>query len=333
MALQGDLSSFALADVLRLLAGTAKTGALEVSSSTGSGEVWLREGAVVGGAVPAAPHATRSSDVVLELLRFDGGTFAFDDTINVTEAGGSSVDDTLTEAQALLEEWHDVEQTVPSMDAWISLAPELSGDDVTVTASDWRILAVIAGGTSVSGLASVQSLTDLAASRQVKALVEQGVASVGNDQPHGSGPGLVKAPVVDEPVAVDPEPDVIAEPEMAEPEPAAPDEALAELVSEPMVDEIDEPEPEATDADLAMLRSDDRPVLLGAADSDLLPEPLPGDGASFEEFDDHDGVAESEAPGVSDDRTPVMAGGDDGAAVAEDNERGSLLRFLSTTKP
>ncbi len=300
MALQGDLSSFALADVLRLLAGTAKTGALEVSSTSGDGEVWLRDGSVVGGSVPAAPHATRAADLVLEILRFDGGSFSFDDAIEITEDGGTSVEDTLAEAESLLAEWHDVERVVPSMDAWITLASELDGEHVTVSADDWRTLVAIAGGVSVRGLASVQALTDLAASRQVKAMVEQGMASVRvEDEP---------APVVVEPVV----------------DHAEPAEELAEELP-PL-----EPVPaEASEADLAMLRSDDRPVLLGGADADLLPEPLPGEGASFASIEAED----PEMPHGDINREPAMAGvGDDGSTDSDD-ERGSLLRFLSTTKP
>jgi hypothetical protein len=309
VALQGDLSSFALADVLRLLAGTTKTGALEVSSPSGAGEVWLRDGSVVGGAVPAAPHATRAADVVLEILRFDGGSFSFDDHIEVTEDGGTSVEETLAEAEALLEEWHDVEQVVPSMDAWIALAPELEGDDVTVSAEDWRTLAVIGGGLSVRGLAGAEEMTDLVACRRVKALVEQGVIAVRSEV-----------------AVVDPEPtDAAAKPiagEWALPEqPSSVDEPVEELA-------VEDDRDEATEADLAMLRSDDRPVLLGAADADLLPEPLPGEGASFEALETDD----FETAHLVTERAPAMAGaGDDGSA--EDDERGSLLRFLSTTKP
>ena len=63
MALQGDLSSFALPDVLRLLASTGKSGCLEVSTSPGTGEIWMYEGRIVGGAVSSASHAVEPADV------------------------------------------------------------------------------------------------------------------------------------------------------------------------------------------------------------------------------------------------------------------------------
>ena len=70
MALQGDLQSFALNDVLRLLAGTSKSGRLAVAGSDRKGDLWLDGGRIAGGDVSSAPYATEVVDVVLELLRF-----------------------------------------------------------------------------------------------------------------------------------------------------------------------------------------------------------------------------------------------------------------------
>lgn len=52
MALQGTLDTFALADVLRLLANTHKSGRLELAGDRGHGRVWLGEGQLVGGEAP-----------------------------------------------------------------------------------------------------------------------------------------------------------------------------------------------------------------------------------------------------------------------------------------
>ena len=47
VALSGTLDTFALPDVLRLLASTAKSGRLRVSGNRGSGSVWVTDGEVV----------------------------------------------------------------------------------------------------------------------------------------------------------------------------------------------------------------------------------------------------------------------------------------------
>lgn len=245
MALQGDLSSFALPDVLRLLAGTAKSGCLEVAASTATGEVWFHEGGLVGGAISTAPHAMRPAEVIFELLRLPEGSFVFDDTEGVDEADTTSVEEALDEAEALVAEWVEVEAVVPSMDAWITFAPALATDTVVVTAGQWRTLAAIGNGGSVNDLADVLELTDLAASREVKALVDAGMALVHLDQP-----AEVPAP---------------SQAVLAEPEVSAEPESPAELE-------------DAFEA----LHADDRTVVMETADDALLPEPLPGVGVSYE---------------------------------------------------
>lgn len=180
MALQGDLSSFALPDVLRLLAGTAKTGRLGVSASQGSGEVWLCEGDLVGGSVTTSQHAKRAADVVFELLRFDEGSFLFDDGEEPQEPGeASGVDEAISAAQALLVEWTEVEAVVPSMSSWVALVTELEGTEVTVTAPQWKLLAALGGGATVRALGNRFEITDLKISRRVKGLVEVGLVVLG----------------------------------------------------------------------------------------------------------------------------------------------------------
>ena len=57
MALQGSLDTFALPDVLRLLAATAKTGRLRIEGDGGRGNVWLRDGTVPSGTDNGLPRA------------------------------------------------------------------------------------------------------------------------------------------------------------------------------------------------------------------------------------------------------------------------------------
>ncbi len=180
MALQGDLSSFALPDVLRLLAGTAKTGRLGVSGPHGSGEVWLCAGDLVGGSVTTSQHATRAADVVFELLRFDEGSFLFDDGEEPSELSEpSDVDEAISAAQTFLVEWADVEAVVPSMDSWVSLVAELDGPEVTVTAPQWNLLAAVGAGATVRAVGNHLEITDLNVSRRVKGLVETGLIELG----------------------------------------------------------------------------------------------------------------------------------------------------------
>src|SRR4051812_7234280 len=101
VALQGTLDTFALPDVLRLLAATTKTGRLQISGNRGAGEVWLDQGNVVGGHADARTETT--SDVVFELLRHEAGSFEFlPDDDAPTGHDPIDVDEVIGEAEAKL---------------------------------------------------------------------------------------------------------------------------------------------------------------------------------------------------------------------------------------
>ncbi|MCC5953066.1 MAG: DUF4388 domain-containing protein [Acidimicrobiia bacterium] len=197
MALQGSIETFALADVLRLLASTSKTGRLRLSGTRGSGSLWAVEGKLVGGDVSTATTAT-PTDVLFELLRFPDGDFSFDQDELAPEVGAPvEVETALTDAEAMLAEWQELEAVVPSLDAWVSLRAELSADSITLDAAQWKAVVAVEGGRRVGDYAAATELGELAVMRQVRDLVELGVAEVG-DAPADAPEAPVAEPSVPE---------------------------------------------------------------------------------------------------------------------------------------
>ena len=181
MALQGTLDTFSLPDVLRLLATTSKTGCLRIEGDRGQGSVWLDGGSVVDADADRAVDGTPTDEIVFELLRFDTGSFAFDADDRSAPAGngaGEDVEDVLRRATALLGEWSELEAVVPSLAHHVSLAIDLSADEVTIDADRWRSVVAVAGGRTVGELASELGLTELGVSRAVRDLVDLGVADI-----------------------------------------------------------------------------------------------------------------------------------------------------------
>ncbi len=186
MALQGTLETFALPDVLRLLASTHKTGRLRLSGVSGSGSLWLADGAIVASEASRAPHAQGATDVLFELLRFKEGEFVFDDDDSAADAGEPvDVEDTLGASEAMLEEWKSIEAVVPSLDGWVSLRSELPSDEVTIDNERWSRIVAVGGGTTVGRLGEALGLGELPVSRTVKDLVELGLVELG-DAPVGA---------------------------------------------------------------------------------------------------------------------------------------------------
>lgn len=179
MALQGTLDTFALPDVLRLLASTKKTGRLLVSGNRGNGSVWVDAGGVVGSEATGTMDDSTPVDVLFELLRYTEGAFTFEaGSAPDAPTASRAVEPLLVDAERLLVEWREIEAVVPSMDAWVSLAPEIEGDEILVAAERWRAIVAIGSGTSVSGLANSLHLGELDVCRRVKELVELDLATV-----------------------------------------------------------------------------------------------------------------------------------------------------------
>lgn len=187
MALQGTIETFALPDVMRLLASTKKTGRLRLSGSRGTGSVWVADGRLVAGEVSAAPHAQRPAEVVFELLRFGDGEFEFDaDQLPDHVGEPADVDGVIDEAEAMVHEWRAIEAVVPSAAAWVSLRGELPADEVPVDRDRWRLIVAIGHGATVEDLAGSLDLGEMPASRQVKSLVDVGLADVRPEAPEGA---------------------------------------------------------------------------------------------------------------------------------------------------
>jgi hypothetical protein len=235
VALQGTLETFALPDVLRLLASTKKTGQLRLTGGRGSGSIWLDGGSIIASEASGAPRADGSAEVVFELLRFKEGDFIFDADSLASDGGApADVEDTLEAAESMLEEWKSIEAVVPSLDGWVSLSTELPGEEVTLDGDRWSQIVAIGGGTSVGGLGDALQLGELPASRTVKELVELGLVTLGEAPAgaHDVGPAYQPPSFEPEP-EFEPGPAVAAEAEPSIPEPGD------------VADTADEPGPDA----------------------------------------------------------------------------------------
>jgi hypothetical protein len=202
VALQGTLDTFALPDVLRLLAATKKTGRLRLTGSRGTGSVWVLTGEVVAVDSTHAPYATEPVDALFELLRFEDGAFTFDaEATHDDPALPVDVEIVLAQAEGLLDEWRTIEAVVPSMDAWVALRPSLPTATVTVEQAHWTTLVAVGGGATVRRVGDELCLGELPISRAVKELVELGVVEISEVPPAGALAPLSAAPVAAEPPA------------------------------------------------------------------------------------------------------------------------------------
>jgi hypothetical protein len=184
VALQGSIDTFALDDVLRLVASTAKTGRLTLHGSRGSGELLVRDGQILDGTVTTDEHVGDLTELVFELLRFEDGEFEFDaTTIDGYEGAESAeVEGLIGSASELLAEWREIENVVPWRGASVKLAPEGPGGTVKVEAAQWRMIAAVGGGARVEELSERLDASHLATGRLLHSLIRSGLVAVAEDE-------------------------------------------------------------------------------------------------------------------------------------------------------
>ena len=213
MALQGTLETFALPDVLRLLASTKKTGAYRLDGDRGAGCLWLKEGQVVGGEITGATAVADPNEVTFELLRFADGDFLFEADAEPSESRDPvDVETILADAETLLGEWKDIERVVPSLDRWVGLRAELPADEVTIRADTWISVVALGGGKTVGQLGTILGLGELPVSRVVKDLVELGLVELGDPPAAAAAPTPAAVPAP----APEPEPEPESEPKASD---------------------------------------------------------------------------------------------------------------------
>lgn len=187
MALQGTLDTFALPDVLRLLASTRKSGRLLVQGDDGNGSLYLDGGSIVGGETNLAP-TDEGHEVLFELLRLGDGSFLFDPAESTPDPGApAEVEDVINQAEAAHAEWQDLSTVVPSLDEGIQLAEDLPDDDATIDREGWQLIVGIGSGTTVRSLGEQLGMRELPILRATRGMVDRGLAVIGGGSPRSGG--------------------------------------------------------------------------------------------------------------------------------------------------
>ena len=193
--LRGSLDTFALPDIVRLIASSDKTGRLTADSFRIKGRIFLTKGTVSyattrgddgdieelkrmtssralrrerRGRKESSPGQTLEDlieqqvvEVFVRLMRMEGGKFVFDEG-TVTRAYGSGtaltldVDKLVEQAVERITEWEDIESVVPTSTTRFSLNQDLADDEFEVTL-DARSWTFLA---AVGESASVQDLAE-----------------------------------------------------------------------------------------------------------------------------------------------------------------------------
>jgi hypothetical protein len=177
VALQGTLDVVSVAEVLRLLAATGKTGRLALENERSRGVLWIRDGHV---AALSDVEAAVPGPLVEFLFWFsvDGGWFGFDVDDRAPPADGGEVATIVAELAALSQEWDALQHVVPSPEHRVRLVSRLPQEKVTVDAEQWPAILAAATEPRVRDLGTELGVEGFGALRAARELVTAGVAEV-----------------------------------------------------------------------------------------------------------------------------------------------------------
>lgn len=178
MALQGTIDAFPVVDVLQLLAGAHKTGRLIVEGDRSTAQLFVVDGAATGGGVQGL-ELSDLSDVVVELLRYQEGSFLFEPGSTAPDPDEpSDLTELVAAAHERLAAWSAVEAVVPSLAHRLALVPEIGADGIVLGAADWPAVVAAGAQARVGDLVASLGTSDLAGCALVADLVERGVLVV-----------------------------------------------------------------------------------------------------------------------------------------------------------
>ena len=240
--LSGNLELFALADVLRFVARSGATGAVNIYRPSEGGRILLADGEVVGASVDTFEATDHDGVVEAGLRLLDGGAGEF--ALDIEDVEGptrESVEEFLAAIKRRRGEWKKIVAAVGSVDEPMHVGAHVPAGvtEITLSALEWQLAVAADGHRSLREVSADLGTSPFAAAQALLAMSNAGLLSL-------PGTGVVEAtnedddeeepapaPIHHEPAVEDAtdydEEDVSDQPAPAEDEDLDPAELLREL--------------------------------------------------------------------------------------------------------
>lgn len=202
MSLQGTFDTLAVTELFGLLSTAGKTGALRLEGADHDGgepddadtraleaAIFVTGGLCCGidsemanGRAGSEPElAAHLVDVGFSLARCRSGSFRFTDGEEppFEVVAMAALEPAVAEIESLLDQWQEIEATIPSLDGRVRLSPVLRSDEITLNAAEWSLLVAFDGMPTVRELISLHDEPMIEICRTLKELVDRGAIEIG----------------------------------------------------------------------------------------------------------------------------------------------------------
>jgi hypothetical protein len=187
MPLQGTFDVLDFIELLQLLSSQQMTGRVHVRSRAYGAYLFVEDGLLVGAdqsehqpAATAGDVRGRLEEVCFEMLEAERGSFEFHPGKPSSLPVGErfKADEVLAQARKRLEEWHQLQEVIPSLDLQPRLVLDLSATEITLDRERWRMLAAVDGRRNLRAIGRVLNLSDFDVCRVMATLVEDGMVEL-----------------------------------------------------------------------------------------------------------------------------------------------------------
>jgi hypothetical protein len=185
--LQGTFETLTLPDVLGLLAHSNKTGTLWLEAGAATAAIYLDEGRccaaqsgeLTGPVSNGQALLSRVVELCFAAVRQDDGSFRFgNEQPPWTCEETIELDAAIDELARLVDEWRDIQETIPSLDARVRLTEDLHVEELVVDRERWALLVSVDGRRTVRELVRKTNRQTIDVCHAIIALVEAGAVSV-----------------------------------------------------------------------------------------------------------------------------------------------------------
>lgn len=178
MALAGDLSEFALSDVIQLVNLSKQTGGVHISGQRAGqpmeGWLYFRDGKIIGAETAGLPPL----EAVYTFFTLTSGPFRFHDDVRLeTPTITISNEVIIMEGVMRQDAWANLQAQVPSLSMVPRLVPNpASGSsEINLEAEEWRVLTMVNGKNSIGQIAQRSGLGEFRTCEIVAQLLQSGL--------------------------------------------------------------------------------------------------------------------------------------------------------------
>ena len=187
--LHGTFDIFPLTDLVAMLVAAHRTGSIEICTDLANGSIHLQDGLCVGVEPSASPDVSEASlasslvDVCVRFGKDPEASFKFVVSTPPPSAVAIDVASSIAEIDRITAESDAVNGLVGSLDSCPEVAPEIASESITLSATQWALLANVDGRTAVRDLKRPQETSLIEVCKEIADLVERGALRLGTDSP------------------------------------------------------------------------------------------------------------------------------------------------------